>query len=47
MLVISRKKEESLFIGDDIEIKVVKIEDNCVKLAIEAPKELKILRKEL
>ncbi|BAK81042.1 carbon storage regulator CsrA [Candidatus Arthromitus sp. SFB-rat-Yit] len=47
MLVISRKKEESLFIGDDIEIKIVKIEDNCVKLAIEAPRELKILRKEL
>lgn len=47
MLVISRKKEESLFIGDNIEIKIIKIEDNSVKIAIEAPKELKILRKEL
>ncbi len=47
MLVISRKREESLFIGDNIEIKIVKIEDNSVKIAIDAPKELKILRKEL
>lgn len=47
MLVISRKREESLFIGDDIEIKIVKIEDNSVKIAIDAPKNLKILRKEL
>lgn len=47
MLVISRKREESLFIGDNIEIKIVKIEENTVKIAIDAPKELKILRKEL
>ena len=47
MLVISRKREESIVIGDNIEIKIVKIEENSVKLAIDAPKELKILRKEL
>ena len=47
MLVISRKREESLVIGDNIEIKIVKIEENSVKIAIDAPKELKILRKEL
>lgn len=47
MLVISRRREESLFIGDDIEIKIVKIEENSVKIAIDAPKEMKILRKEL
>lgn len=47
MLVISRKREESLFIGDNIEIKIVKIEENSVKIAIDAPKDLKILRKEL
>lgn len=47
MLVISRKREESLFIGDNIEVKIVKIEDNSVKIAIDAPKDLKILRKEL
>ncbi|MBB6630436.1 carbon storage regulator CsrA [Clostridium algidicarnis] len=47
MLVITRKKGESLLIGDDIEITVVKTEDGSVKLAISAPKEIKILRKEL
>lgn len=47
MLVISRKREESLVIGDNIEIKIVKIEENSVKIAIDAPKDLKILRKEL
>ena len=47
MLVISRKREESLVIGDNIETKIVKIEENSVKLAIDAPRELKILRKEL
>lgn len=47
MLVISRKKGESLLIGDDIEITVIKTEDNSVKLSISAPKSVTILRKEL
>lgn len=47
MLVITRKKGESLLIGDDIEIKIVKIEDGSVKIAIDAPKEKTILRKEV
>lgn len=47
MLVITRKKDESLLIGDDIEIKIVKIEDGSVKIAINAPKEKTILRKEV
>lgn len=47
MLVISRKKGESLLIGDDIEITVMKIDDNSVKLSISAPKSVTILRKEL
>ena len=47
MLVINRKKGESLLIGDDIEIKIVKIDDGSVKIAIEAPKEKVILRKEV
>lgn len=47
MLVIGRKKGESLLIGDNIEITVVKIEDGSVKLAISAPKDITILRKEL
>ena len=47
LLVITRKKGESILIGDDIEITVSKIEDGSVKLAIKAPKEKTILRKEL
>ncbi len=47
MLVITRKKDEALLIGDDIEIKIVKIEDGSVKLAIDAPKDKVILRKEI
>ena len=47
MLVISRKKGESLLIGDDIEITVVKTDENSVKLSISAPKSVTILRKEL
>lgn len=47
MLVITRKKGESILIGDDIEITVSKLEDGSVKLAINAPKEMTILRKEL
>ena len=47
MLVITRKKDESLLIGDDIEIKIVKVEDGSVKLAISAPRDVTILRKEV
>lgn len=47
MLVITRKNNESILIGDDIEIVVVKIDDGSVKLAINAPKDVTILRKEL
>ncbi|MBU3159061.1 carbon storage regulator CsrA [Clostridium frigoris] len=47
MLVIGRKKSESLLIGEDIEITIVKIENGSVKIAIDAPREIGILRKEL
>ena len=47
MLVIGRKKGESLLIGEDIEITIVKIENGSVKIAITAPREIGILRKEL
>lgn len=47
MLIITRKKGESLMIGDDIEIVISKIDDGNVKIGIKAPKELTILRKEL
>ena len=47
MLVITRKKGESLMIGDDIEVTISKIEDGSVKIGINAPKNVTILRKEL
>lgn len=47
MLVISRKKGESLLIGDDVEITVEKIDSSSVKISIKAPKEKVILRKEV
>lgn len=47
MLVISRKKGESVLIGEDVEIKVVGVDGNNIKLAISAPKNVSILRKEI
>jgi carbon storage regulator len=47
MLVLTRKKGESILIGDNIEITIVKLDDGTVKLAIDAPKNVIILRKEL
>lgn len=47
MLVIKRKVSESILIGDDIEIIISEISQDKVKLAISAPPEIKIRRKEL
>ena len=47
MLVITRKKGESILLGDNIEITIVNIDDQNVKIAIAAPREVIILRKEL
>lgn len=47
MLVLSRKKGQSLFIGDDIEISILEVTNDIVKIGITAPKDISILRKEL
>ena len=47
MLVLSRKMGESILLDDKITIKVMEISKGIVKLGIEAPKEMLILRKEL
>ena len=47
MLVLTRKKNEAIQIGDDIEIKVLGIEGDQIKLGINAPKSLDIYRKEI
>lgn len=47
MLVLARKIDESIVIGDDIVVKVVSIEKGMVKLGIEAPSSVSIMRNEL
>lgn len=47
MLVIRRRAAESFFLGDDIEVEVLSIDGNQVKLGIRAPKEVVILRREV
>lgn len=47
MLVLSRKKGESIVIGNDIEIVIVGVEGDNIKLGIHAPKDIEIYRKEV
>lgn len=47
MLVLSRKKGESIQIGPDIELTIVQIDGEQVKIGIKAPKQVEIYRKEL
>lgn len=47
MLVLSRKKNESIMIGEQIEIKVLSIDGDQVKLGIVAPKDIKVHRTEI
>lgn len=47
MLVLSRKLNQLIQIGDKITISVLRIEGNVVRLGIEAPLEIKIIRGEL
>lgn len=47
MLVLSRKKEEEIYIGDDIKVMVVEICGDKVSLGISAPKSVTIDRREV
>lgn len=47
MLVLSRKLGESLRIGDDVTVTVVRVAGNKVRIAISAPKDVRVLRGEL
>lgn len=47
MLILSRRINESIVVGDNIEIKIVDVSNRVVKLGIEAPKEIAVHRKEV
>ncbi len=47
MLVISRKIGEALWIGDNIRVTVVRLSDHAVRLGIDAPVDVRIMREEL
>jgi len=47
MLVLTRKRNQTLIIGEDIEITVLEIQGDQIRLGVNAPKDIKIYRKEL
>lgn len=47
MLVLSRKPGERILIGDQVQITIVRIGPNTVRLGIDAPREMNIVREEL
>ncbi|GAG02530.1 unnamed protein product [marine sediment metagenome] len=47
MLVLSRKKDESIMIGDDVEITIVGVRGDKVRLGITAPKSIPVHRREV
>jgi len=47
MLILSRKINESIVIGSDIEVKITKIEGDVVKIGVVAPQAVSIYRKEI
>ncbi|MFH1614235.1 MAG: carbon storage regulator CsrA [Planctomycetota bacterium] len=47
MLVLSRQKDESIMIGDDVEVTIVDVRGDKVRLGITAPKSIGVHRKEI
>ena len=47
MLVLSRKKGESIMIGDEIELVVVEVKGDQVRIGVKAPKDVGIFRREV
>ncbi|MDQ6966458.1 MAG: carbon storage regulator CsrA, partial [Mariprofundaceae bacterium] len=47
MLILTRKKDETMVVGHDVTVKVLGVSGNQVKIGIEAPREVSIMRDEL
>ncbi len=47
MLILTRKKDETIMVRNDVRIKVLGVSGNQVKIGIDAPREVRILRDEL
>ena len=47
MLVLSRQRDESIMIGDDVEITIVDVRGDKVRLGINAPRRIAVHRKEI
>lgn len=47
MLVLSRKAGQSILIGHNIEVKIIEVQGEQVRIGINAPRDVTILRKEL
>lgn len=47
MLVLARKSDEAILIGENIYVKVISVEKGVVKLGIDAPSDVSIIREEL
>ncbi|MGI5922251.1 MAG: carbon storage regulator CsrA [Syntrophomonadaceae bacterium] len=47
MLILSRRKGESIIIGDNIEVNVVDVQGDIIKLGIDAPRLVSVHRKEI
>lgn len=47
MLVLTRREDESIMIGDDIEVKLLDIKDSQVKVGIVAPRDVAVHRREV
>ncbi|HKL87272.1 MAG TPA: carbon storage regulator CsrA [Treponemataceae bacterium] len=47
MLILSRKTNERIMIGDDVSVTIIEIRGDQVKIGIEAPKSVKVFRQEV
>ena len=47
MLVLSRRKDETIMIGDEVEITIVDVKGDTVRVGIQAPKSVSVHRKEI